>query len=84
MSGSPSSLRHAAALVLAAACWGVGAAVSKQAVAEIPPLTLLPLQLAVSAGFLLLVALRRGERPVLRGPGSRSTIGTRRRKAARS
>jgi drug/metabolite transporter (DMT)-like permease len=71
MSGTAFAWRHAAALVLAAACWGIGTVVSKQAVAEFPPLTLLPLQLAVSAGFVLLVALRRGERPVLRGPGSR-------------
>jgi drug/metabolite transporter (DMT)-like permease len=71
MPAVPSAGRHAVALVLAAASWGIGAVVSKQAVAEIPPLTLLPLQLAVSAGFLVLVGLRRGERPVLRGPRSR-------------
>jgi len=71
MSDSPFARRHAVALVLAAACWGVGAVVSKQAVAEIPPLTLLPLQLAVSAGLLLVLALRRGERPPITGPGSR-------------
>jgi drug/metabolite transporter (DMT)-like permease len=51
-----------AALVLAAACWGIGTAVSKQAVAEVPPLTLLALQLAASVGFLAIVLRARGER----------------------
>ena len=55
--------RPVGALILAAACWGAGTAVSKQAVAEIPPLTLLPVQLAISLAFLGAVALRRGERP---------------------
>ena len=49
------------ALVLAAACWGAGTVLSKQAVAEIPPLALLPLQLAVSVVLLLGVTLRRAE-----------------------
>ena len=38
-------MRNVAFLVLAAACWGIGTVVSKQAVAEIAPLTLLPIQL---------------------------------------
>jgi drug/metabolite transporter (DMT)-like permease len=61
---SPSRLarRHILALVLAAACWGVGTALSKQAVAEIPPLTLLIVQLGVSLVFLGAVARRRGDR----------------------
>lgn len=54
--------RNAAFLVLAAACWGSGTVVSKQAVAEIPPLTLLPIQLAASVLFLAVVARARGER----------------------
>jgi drug/metabolite transporter (DMT)-like permease len=54
-------LRHVAALVAAAACWGGGTAVSKQAVAELPPLTLLVLQLAVSVAVLLVVTRLRGE-----------------------
>lgn len=54
--------RNVAFLVLAAACWGTGTVVSKQAVAEIEPLTLLPLQLAVSVAFLAGVAAARGER----------------------
>ena len=37
-------------LILAAACWAGGTVVSKQAVAEVPPLTLLAVQLAASAG----------------------------------
>ena len=61
MSSSPLARRHVLSLVLAAACWGIGTAVSKQAVAEIPPLTLLVVQLAVSLVFLTLVARLRGE-----------------------
>jgi probable blue pigment (indigoidine) exporter len=56
-----SRLRPAIALVLAAACWGAGTAVSKQAVSELPPLTLLAVQLATSAAFLLVVVRFRGE-----------------------
>ena len=39
---------HALSLVAAAACWGTATAISKRAVDEIQPLTLLPIQLAVS------------------------------------
>lgn len=59
--------RPASALVLAAACWGVGTALSKQAVAEVPPLALLPVQLGTSVVLLGGLALLRGERP----PGGR-------------
>ena len=62
MSSSPLARRDALALILAAACWGVGTAVSKQAVAEVPPLTLLPVQLGISLAFLALVVRRRGDR----------------------
>jgi drug/metabolite transporter (DMT)-like permease len=49
-----------AALVAAAACWGVGTVVTKQVVDDVEPLTLLPLQLVASSAFLLaLAALRR-------------------------
>ena len=48
-------------LVLAAACWGIGTVVSKQAVAEVAPLTLLPIQLAASVLFLLVITRLRGE-----------------------
>ena len=59
-----STLRSSPALslILAAACWGSGTALSKQAVGVIPPLLLLPLQLAVSLAFLVVVARWRGER----------------------
>jgi probable blue pigment (indigoidine) exporter len=43
-----SSRRTVLALILAAACWGLGTVVSKRAIAEIPPLTLLPIQLGSS------------------------------------
>jgi probable blue pigment (indigoidine) exporter len=53
-------VRNVAFLVLAAACWGIGTVVSKQAVADIPPLTLLPIQLAASVAFLLVLTRARG------------------------
>lgn len=62
MSRPPLARRHALALILAAACWGVGTAVSKQAVAQVPPLTLLPTQLAVSLALLLVVSRLQGVR----------------------
>jgi drug/metabolite transporter (DMT)-like permease len=60
-----------AALVAAAGCWGVGTVVSKQVIDDVPPLTLLPVQLAASSAFLLVFALVRREpltwtRPVRR------------------
>ena len=64
----PTSARRArttrtalAALVAAAGCWGIGTVVSKQVVDDVAPLTLLPVQLAVSCAFLLIVALVRRE-----------------------
>ena len=50
-----------AALVAAAACWGLGTVVSKQVVDDVAPLTLLPMQLAASCVFLLLITLVRRE-----------------------
>jgi drug/metabolite transporter (DMT)-like permease len=47
--------------VLAAACWGFGTVVSKQAVAELAPLTLLPVQLASSVVFLVVLTRVRRE-----------------------
>jgi drug/metabolite transporter (DMT)-like permease len=44
--------RHALSLVAAAACWGIATVVSKRAVDEIAPLTLLPIELAVSVAIL--------------------------------
>ena len=57
-------------LTLAAASWGVGTVVSKRAVEEIPPFTLLPIQLAASLAVLLLLMLvsgmpLRGSPPIL-------------------
>ena len=57
MSVSSSRREAALALILAAASWGIGTAISKRAVAEIPPLALLPIQLAAS--LLVLAFLRR-------------------------
>jgi drug/metabolite transporter (DMT)-like permease len=48
------------ALTLAAACWGIGTVISKRAIDEIPPLTLLPIQLAVSLAVLALLMRWRG------------------------
>lgn len=44
--------RYSLSLIAAAACWGVATVVSKRALDEIPPLTLLPIQLTVSVGVL--------------------------------
>ena len=41
-----------ASLLMAAACWGVGGVMSKRALAEVQPLTLLVIQLTVSVLFL--------------------------------
>jgi probable blue pigment (indigoidine) exporter len=57
----------ALSLVLAAACWGVGTVVSKQALDEIAPVVLLLVQLAVSVTFLSLVASSGRRRPTVRG-----------------
>jgi probable blue pigment (indigoidine) exporter len=51
-----------AALIAAAASWGVGTVVTKQVVDYVVPLTLLPLQLAASCAFLLVVVVVRRER----------------------
>jgi drug/metabolite transporter (DMT)-like permease len=58
----PISGRDLTSLVLAAACWGIGTVVSKRALAEVPPLTLLAIQLAVSVG--VLAVFLRGRRPM--------------------
>ncbi|MBI3746882.1 MAG: DMT family transporter [Chloroflexi bacterium] len=57
-----SPVRPALHLILAAACWGVGTVMSKQAVAVVPPLLLLPGQLAASLVFLIGLVIVRGER----------------------
>jgi probable blue pigment (indigoidine) exporter len=60
MSTSPVARRDVLALVLAAICWGVGTVISKAALDEVPPLTLLPIQLAVSLVILGVLMRRRG------------------------
>jgi drug/metabolite transporter (DMT)-like permease len=55
------------ALVLAATCWGVGTVVSKAALEEFAPLTLLAVQLASSLAVLALLMRRQGV--ALRGGG---------------
>jgi probable blue pigment (indigoidine) exporter len=53
--------RFQLSLVLAAACWGGATVISKRAVEEIEPLTLLPLELSVSVAALAFAMLvRRG------------------------
>jgi len=59
--------RDIAALGLAAICWGLGTVVSKTALAEMPPVTLLAVQLASSLA--VLVILMRRKRIPLRGDG---------------
>jgi drug/metabolite transporter (DMT)-like permease len=58
--------RHTLAwsLVAAAASWGVAAIISKRAVDEIAPLTLLPIQLAVSVMLLRVVVRAVAARPI--------------------
>lgn len=67
---SPSSVapRDLAALILAATCWGVGTVISKAALTEVPPLTLLPIQLCAS--LLVLAALMRHQGVSFRTEGS--------------
>ncbi len=48
------------ALVLAAFCWGLGTVISKAALAEVPPLTLLPIQLTASLAILAVLMRRNG------------------------
>ena len=53
-------------MVLAAACWGLGTIATKAVLDEIPPLTLLVIQLTVSISFLWLIFLIR-RRPLSLG-----------------
>ena len=54
--------RHALFLTGAAASWGIATVISKRAVDEIPPLTLLPVQLAVSVLTLMILTRLQGLR----------------------
>jgi probable blue pigment (indigoidine) exporter len=56
------------ALILAAMCWGLGTVISKAALAEVPPLTLLPIQLLAS--LTVLAILMRRQRIPFRTGGS--------------
>jgi probable blue pigment (indigoidine) exporter len=62
--------RDLIALVLAAICWGTGTVISKAALGEVPPLTLLAIQLAASLGVLAI--LMRSQAIPLRGGASPS------------
>jgi drug/metabolite transporter (DMT)-like permease len=52
--------RDLAALILAAACWGLGTVISKAALDELSPITLLTVQLAASIVVLAVVMRARG------------------------
>jgi probable blue pigment (indigoidine) exporter len=73
MSASTPSRSTALVLTLAAASWGIGTVVSKRATAEIPPLTLLPIQLAVS--LVALALFMRWRRLPFRDPASPPVLG---------
>jgi len=62
MSSFPFVLRDLLALTFAAASWGVGTVISKRALEEIPPLTLLAVQLMASLGVLAVLLRRQGIR----------------------
>jgi drug/metabolite transporter (DMT)-like permease len=65
-------LRAILLVILAAACWGAGTVLSKQAVSEFPPLTLLAAQLVVSVAILFLALWRTGQ--TLRGTDRRIAL----------
>jgi probable blue pigment (indigoidine) exporter len=73
MSDSSPSRRATLALTLAAASWGIGTVVSKRATAEIPPLTLLAIQLAAS--LVVLALFMRWRRLPFRDPSSSPVLG---------
>ncbi len=60
MSRSSMARRDLVALTLAATCWGLGTVISKAALDEMPPLTLLPIQLMSSLVVLALLMRRQG------------------------
>lgn len=63
MSRTSGALAPSLSLVAAAACWGTATVISKRAVDEIDPLTLLPIQLTVSAVVLAIATAIARERP---------------------
>lgn len=62
----PIARRDLGRLILAATCWGLGTVASKAALAELPPLTLLAVQLAASL-VVLAILLRTQGSPLLDG-----------------
>lgn len=70
MKSAPIPLGVAAALAMAAACWGGAAVMTKATLAEVPPLTLLVVQLAASLAFLGIILVT--QRPTL--PGWRESL----------
>jgi drug/metabolite transporter (DMT)-like permease len=60
MSNAPVARRDLLALIAAAVCWGLGTVISKAALAEIAPFTLLAVQLASSLVVLSLLMNRKG------------------------
>ena len=60
LSRSSVAPRDLAALILAATCWGVGTVISKAALDEISPFTLLPVQLTASLAVLAVLMRRQG------------------------
>jgi drug/metabolite transporter (DMT)-like permease len=73
MSSSNPSWSTVLALTLAAASWGIGTVVSKRATAEIPPLTLLPIQL--TASLVVLALFMRWRRMPFRDASSSLLLG---------
>lgn len=69
----PFSLSPVLSLVLAAASWGVGTVVSKQALDEFAPVALLVVQLTVSVGFLSTLSMRKPG-PTATGRGRRRAM----------
>lgn len=53
-------MKDLGALVAAAVCWGLGTVISKAALAEIPPLTLFPIQLTTSLALLAVLMRSKG------------------------
>ena len=73
MSASPFRQQTILVLTLAAASWGIGTVVSKRAIEEIPPLTLLPIQLGAS--LVLLAVLMRWRGLPFRDPSASPILG---------
>ncbi len=71
----PIARRDLARLILAATCWGLGTVVSKAALDEIPPLTLLAVQLAASLAILTVAMRLRGISLRSRGPALLGRLG---------